>query len=63
MTNAKNYKAGANRHWQAIKSSNQFWSNRQPLFDSRQILTAKDGRRYVVLNGKAHFLKGSVPTK
>ena len=59
----QNFDVGANRNWRAIASAKTFWSNRPKLHNGQQILTAKDGRRYVLLDGKANFLKGSQPTR
>jgi len=61
--NKQNFDAGANRNWRAIASAKAFWSNRLNLHNGQKILTAKDGRRYVLVNGKANFLKGSQPIR
>ena len=66
MARMKNYKAGANRHWRAIASSER-WAERKPILpigvNASDIKTAKDGRRYFLIDGKVNYIKGSKPTR
>tara|TARA_R110000823_G_scaffold54879_4_gene134497 strand:+ start:3061 stop:3270 length:210 start_codon:yes stop_codon:yes gene_type:complete len=69
MARMKNYKAGANRHWRAIASSER-WAQRKPETNyivggllPKDIKTAKDGRKYFLIDGKVNYIKGSKPTR
>ena len=86
----KNYKAGANRHWQAIATSQKWadrtakpiipyvvggingklseeemvnWAAKRAGVAIDQIKTAKDGRKYFLVNGKVNYEKGFKPLK
>jgi hypothetical protein len=66
MARMKNYKAGANRNWRAIASSER-WAERKPIIPfvvgTNDIKTAKDGRKYFLIDGKVNYIKGSKPTR
>ena len=72
MARMKNYKAGANRNWRAI-ASDKHWADRMSkpitgLFlpngvTVSDIKTAKDGRKYFLIDGKVNYIKGSKPTR
>lgn len=51
-------------HNRRISPSGDAWRNRTfvPL-NPKEIKTAKDGRKYFLVDGKVNFVKGSRPTK
>lgn len=52
-------------HNRRISKYDAAWAKRTTLTIPRgvEVKTAKDGRRYYLLNGKAIFIQGSKPTR
>lgn len=58
------YNPNRANHNRPIGHSRYAWRNRTfvPL-NPKEIKTAKDGRKYFLVDGKVNFVKGSRPTK
>lgn len=53
-------------HNRRISREDAFWINRKSLptwLTAKDIKTAKDGRRYYLVDGKVNFIKGSKPAR